>query len=168
MKKQLMKAQFVDNVIKAGSLPLPILNKIENKFLFLENYQIEPANFNKLSEALAKIIPASLNKIVFINNLLNDQSVAMLFNNLASLNNGPEVVAISHNSLDAATIEPTVNFLRSDAAVGLKRFIIKDPISHISSGIKRKNIEPITRVLTTQGSMMYRLKELVLQKIGMT
>ena len=33
-----MKAEYVNNVIKSGSLPLPILNKIQEKFLYLDNY----------------------------------------------------------------------------------------------------------------------------------
>lgn len=36
-----MKAIYVERVIKSGGLPLPILNKIQNKFLYLENYAVE-------------------------------------------------------------------------------------------------------------------------------
>lgn len=51
MKKASMKANFVQMVIQQGSLPLPILNKIQDKMLFLENYAIEPDNFEKLVDA---------------------------------------------------------------------------------------------------------------------
>ena len=42
LKKAATKASYVENVIRSGGLPLPILNKIQKKFLFLENYAIEP------------------------------------------------------------------------------------------------------------------------------
>ena len=115
---------------------------------------------------MAHLIPASLNKVVLINNNLNDESVAALFNSLANLLNGPKVLAIDQNSLDFRTLEPICNFLQSDAATGLKQFIIKDPVSNSLN--KRQNIECITNHLSTHGHLMFRLKELVLQRIGMT
>ena len=35
MNKQVMKSKFANQVIKAGNLPLPIVGKIQHKFLYL-------------------------------------------------------------------------------------------------------------------------------------
>ena len=40
---------FIDEVIREGSVPLPIFNKIENKMLFLDNYQLDNKNLSALS-----------------------------------------------------------------------------------------------------------------------
>lgn len=58
----------MNKVIASGHVPLPILNKIKDKFLFLQDYHISEGNFNILIEEMPAFIPNSLNKIVFLNN----------------------------------------------------------------------------------------------------
>ena len=128
MKKAAAKAQFVENVITKGGLPLPILNKIKNKFLYLVNYPIEPTNFSKLAESIEQFVPSSLNKIALINNRLDDHSDGELFTSLSKVINGPKTIAIVQNSLGPATMGPIDEFLQSEAARGLKRLILKDPL----------------------------------------
>lgn len=48
MQKNNQKAKYINNVIKSGRLPLPLLNKIQNKFLFLQDYHLEDKNFKML------------------------------------------------------------------------------------------------------------------------
>ena len=92
------KNKYVNEVIKQGRLPLPILNKIENKFLFMQDYNIEPKNFEMMIKALPSFIPNSLNKIAFSNNQLTDQAIAKFFNMMKVLPNGPKLVAIIQNT----------------------------------------------------------------------
>ena len=72
MVKNQSKNHYVGEVIKQGGLPLPILDKIQHKFLFLKDYVIEERNFEILVNALADFIPNSLTKLVLDNNRLSD------------------------------------------------------------------------------------------------
>lgn len=85
--------------------------------------------------AFQDFIPNSLTKIVLINNRLQAESISNFFKSLALLKTGPEVVALVRNSLDAATIEPACNYLKSQAAQNLKQFIIKDPTIYSQSNL---------------------------------
>jgi len=107
---------------------LPVLNKIVKKFLLLENYQLESQNFSTMTKALPAFIPNSMNKIALVDNKLNDQSIADLFSQLATIPIGPKVVAIVQNFVANETWKSVATFLGSEAATGLTRLIFKDPI----------------------------------------
>ena len=52
--------KFVSGALSSGVVPLPIFNKIKNKFLLLQDYEIEPVNFTQFVNHLLPYIPNCL------------------------------------------------------------------------------------------------------------
>lgn len=118
-----------------------------------------------MTKALPAFIPNSMNKIALVDNKLNDQSIADLFSELAKIPIGPKVIAIVQNFVANETWKSVASFLGSEAATGLTRLIFKDPI--YLGNKKPLNINTFSKDLPDCGRQMYRLKELVLQGVGL-
>ena len=89
-------------------MPLPIFNKIQNKYLFLQDYQIEQKNFKYFVQGIKAYIPNSLQKIVLANNMITDDHMAMLLQSISSLRNGPNTLAIVQNGFGKKSIDAMV------------------------------------------------------------
>ena len=72
INKELMKNIFVDDVIRSKNIPLPLLNKLRDKYLILKAYHLNQSNFSTFIENMPALIPFSLNKIVLEDNSLSD------------------------------------------------------------------------------------------------
>ena len=83
-----MKNIFVDYVIRSKNIPLPLLNKLRDKYLILKAYHLNQSNFSTFIENMPALIPFSLNKIVLEDNSLSDQSIADLLNILSDQRKG--------------------------------------------------------------------------------
>ena len=68
---------------------MPILNAIDHKkALHLINYKLNAANAMALAGTFEQLIPDRLNKLILIENSLNDPSIAYMFKKLRSNPNG--------------------------------------------------------------------------------
>lgn len=150
----------MNKVIASGHVPLPILNKIKEKFLFLQDYQISDGNFNILVEEMPAFIPNSLNKIVFMNNRLSDAAVSKFLLMLSHESSGPKVVGLIHNMAGPLTMQAMSEYMKSDASNNISKLIIKDPI--FPNNKQPHGQAQLMKNLVDNAMNAFRLRELVL------
>lgn len=112
--------KYIANSIKNGSLPQPILNKIVDRELYLQSYQLNASNFKAFGSSMVGIVPEKLTKIVLVDNNINDESLGWMMESLSlSKNGGPQVITIIQNEMDLITFKYLKDFFKSRNSVQL-------------------------------------------------
>ena len=118
---------FIKSAMKAGQPPLPILNRIEDSYLPLINYQLNHSNSRSLAKAVINLVPKVMNKMYLINNSIKDIDLASIFHGL-SQTNGLKGLGIMGNGIGATAYQSLVRYyIPSQGFRSLKKFVLKDP-----------------------------------------
>lgn len=88
-----------------------------------------------------------------------------MFKILETLPVGPKVIGLINNVNGIETLKAVASYMTSPAAGGLTKLIFKDQIW--PNNKKPYTSEFLTRDLVENGKYMYRLKQLVLQNVGL-
>ena len=90
--------------------------------------------------------------------------MAMLLHQIAGLHNGVKTLAVIQNGFGQQAVDAMCqHFLSSDAINSMTKLIIKDPTNQ---GFAFGNT-PLTKCLNEKSYMLFRLKHLVLQNVGL-
>ena len=98
---------FISTSYIKGNQPLPILNRInDKKTLYVINYQLNMANATSFAESLEFIVPEKLQKLILIENNLNDYSISRFFHYLTmnDKNSGLTKICIIFNEFGKESI----------------------------------------------------------------
>ena len=118
---------YIKSAMKAGQPPLPILNRIEDNYLPLLNYQLNHSNSRSLAKAVINLVPKVMDKMYLINNSIKDIDLAAIFHGL-SQTNGLKGIGVIGNGIGPIAYQRLMKYLiPSKGFKNIKKFVLKDP-----------------------------------------